>query len=286
MINVVSIKGEGCALEGLGTLADMTSGTVDMVDPTSLTTNFQAILANPVLATNASATILLHKGLSFVGDLGEDEQKENNNKLKKQIGNVTADSEVSFEYEFSKDRGDMNLKELPFQVQLHYTARDGSKALRVETVMVPVTSNKKEAESSINIEVCGVRALQSGAKLAQKGAYEEARLVTFSNQQMVSRAIEGLGEQQDQELVSGYFAQSEELDSQLRKQQTKEKLSTPIMVQSLSTNNNLLSAPASAPVFSPSSSSFARKVDRYDEDETSNTLWKAKCMNSKFLKKK
>lgn len=39
------------------------------------------------------------------------------------------------------------LKEIPFQLQIIYTAKDGSKALRILTQMKPLTSDRKLAEA-------------------------------------------------------------------------------------------------------------------------------------------
>ena len=43
------------------------------------------------------------------------------------------------------------LTELPFQVQIRYTDRDGAKAMRVLTHMQPVTKERKEADKSTRL---------------------------------------------------------------------------------------------------------------------------------------
>ena len=62
-INIVSIEGDECNLDALSTLAELTGGTVERVNPTTLTKDFAAMLSIPVVATNVEAKVKLHKGL-------------------------------------------------------------------------------------------------------------------------------------------------------------------------------------------------------------------------------
>ena len=43
-INIVSIEGDECNLEALSTLAELTGGSVERVNPTTLTKDFAAML--------------------------------------------------------------------------------------------------------------------------------------------------------------------------------------------------------------------------------------------------
>ncbi|CAC5385247.1 unnamed protein product [Mytilus coruscus] len=91
-ISVISFRGTDCKLVYLGKLADKTEGQVNIVDPQKLTDEFSSILAGNIIATNVVATFLLHKKM-FVNDECKKESK-----VVKQIGNATADTEVTFEY--------------------------------------------------------------------------------------------------------------------------------------------------------------------------------------------
>jgi Mg-chelatase subunit ChlD len=51
-VSVISLRGDECALEDLGRVAEATGGTVDRVDPLQLAQNFGAILAQNTIATN------------------------------------------------------------------------------------------------------------------------------------------------------------------------------------------------------------------------------------------
>lgn len=143
MVSVISIKGDECALEDLGRVAEKTGGDVLRVDPVELTKNFKSILEKPVIATTVSATFILHQGLSFRNE------DEGTHRLLKDIGNVTEDSEVTFEYQMQSKESlarFKDLKELPFQVQIRYTKLDGMKCLRVISKSQPITQKREEAE--------------------------------------------------------------------------------------------------------------------------------------------
>lgn len=62
-INIVSIQGDECNLDSLSSLAELTGGKVERVDPTTLTQDFANMLSVPVVATNVEAKVKLHKGL-------------------------------------------------------------------------------------------------------------------------------------------------------------------------------------------------------------------------------
>ncbi|XP_050393122.1 circularly permutated Ras protein 1 isoform X2 [Patella vulgata] len=91
-ISVITIKGAESRLVQLGKLADLTSGQVNHVDPLKLTEEFSNILADRIIATNVTATFILHKNLVFF-----DEDTEENI-IVKNIGNAKMDTEITFKY--------------------------------------------------------------------------------------------------------------------------------------------------------------------------------------------
>lgn len=139
-INIVSIIGDECNLDSLAKLAEITGGNVERVDPVSLTKNFASILSKPIIASNVVAKVKLHKGLQFRNEnpvnLSEDKAM-----LVRDIGNVTMDCEITFEYTLKKiselaKMDDLDLTKIerfPFQTQITYKALDGSLCIRVIT---------------------------------------------------------------------------------------------------------------------------------------------------------
>lgn len=118
----------------------MTGGNVERVDPVSLTKNFANILSQPIIASNVCAKIKLHKGLQFRNEdptlLSADKSL-----LVRDVGNVTMDTEITFEYTLKKiselaameDIDLTKIEKFPFQTQITYKALDGSKCIRVIT---------------------------------------------------------------------------------------------------------------------------------------------------------
>jgi hypothetical protein len=103
-------------MESLSVCAEMTSGTVNIVNPLELVRQIRLISQNPVIATGVAVKLILPK--SFVWNPLEEEQKDKNKKKEKEtkkkkkkagdkkfsnfleqnIGNVTDASNLSFPY--------------------------------------------------------------------------------------------------------------------------------------------------------------------------------------------
>jgi hypothetical protein len=70
---------------------------------------------------------MLHDGMRFRNEASAD-----GNKLRRDIGNVTADTELTFEYQL-RDRDALakfkGLTSLPFQVQIQFTKLDGMRVI-------------------------------------------------------------------------------------------------------------------------------------------------------------
>ena len=120
-INLISIKGDECNIDGLQAMVDMTGGNIERVSPETLTQDFANILSKPVIATGVQVKVKLHKGLTFRNEPAINLSHENT-LLTKDRGNVTEDVVFTFEYTIKSiqelvelDDIDMTLiKELPF----------------------------------------------------------------------------------------------------------------------------------------------------------------------------
>ena len=96
-INIISIEGDECNIDSLSKLAEISGGSVERVDPTTLTKNFANMLSVPVIATNVEAKVKIHKGLQFRNELAKDVSADKTI-LARQFGNVTTESIFTFEY--------------------------------------------------------------------------------------------------------------------------------------------------------------------------------------------
>ena len=143
---------------------------MNIVDLLNIRDEFASILEQKVIATNVEATLVVHRGLYIRNPDNPEEKLE---KIKRDIGNVTKQTEVSFEFGIRNKDGSFTisiefypsnlflfllevkekfqidldqLNQLPFQVQVTYTDADGNRALRVLTQLKEATENREVAE--------------------------------------------------------------------------------------------------------------------------------------------
>lgn len=242
-VSVVSIIGSECKLEFVGTVADITGGRVDRVDPLSLTKNFSAMLEKPTLATSVAVTMFLHKRLFFRGEDAE------TSVLAREIGSCTEDTEVLFEFGVHKRAkpeeapsaaageaasaaageaassaaSASDPEAFPFQVQIHYTKASGAKYLRVITKLQKATKKREEVERNLNVAMCSAQAAQRSAQLAAKGDYEGARANAFAWRNMLGRhATTDAATSHSRRAYLNYIGEMEQLDDDLLTAQRSE----------------------------------------------------------------
>lgn len=141
---------------------------MNIVDLLNIRDEFASVLEQKVIATNVEATLVVHRGLYIRNPDNPEDKLE---KIKRDVGNVTKQTEVSFEFGIRNKRGQSidpsilkfdipflvelkekfsidldQLNQLPFQVQVTYTDADGNRALRVLTQLKEATENREVAE--------------------------------------------------------------------------------------------------------------------------------------------
>lgn len=193
-VSVISIKGEACKLSYLSKVSELTNGQVNQVEPTNLAKDFANILSTPLIATRVSAVVKINRGLTF---RNADDIVVNQTTLKQELGNVTADTEFTFEYYVRPQREleamgiDLELiDKLTFQTQIHYTTLDGNVYMRVVTATQEITNDKDDAEREIDIEVIGINAAQSASKAVQQGRFKEAQGQMRGWRNMIKRNVQ------------------------------------------------------------------------------------------------
>jgi len=211
-INVLSIRGEDCCLEYLGTLADMTSGVVDIVDPVDMSKIVTTIMSKPILATGMTVKLLAPRAFSFSDTFSNESIRE--------LGNITADTDLTFS--FSSNTHFTEPPEVLFQVQLSCTRPDGAQVLRITTKKMPISSNRDQVEEgNIKSSLIAMRAIQHSAGLAQNGEYETARANLISSMRLLQRAMKS---RQHQREYINFIVQSEKLDGFMRQSQAQETI--------------------------------------------------------------
>jgi len=212
-VSVISLIGSECCLEKLSIVTEQSAGTVQRVDPIELTGKMGGLIDVPVLGYTTMAMIILHRGLQFRGEM--DDEKENRNWIVRDMGNVNSDTELTVSYGFRpKEQYDLtNINSVPFQIQLMYSKPNGTRVLRISTVMLNLTDNRQQAEKLADVTVIGTHAALRAAKLAKEGDYQSAQLEARSAQRfMVRNSVAP-------EKVANWSANVEEFDNVVRNEQ-------------------------------------------------------------------
>lgn len=181
-VNIISIAGEECDLETLQLIPEKTGGEIQRVEAAKLTENFANILSSPIIATNVKMKVIIHQGLEFRNEEAENLNVEKN-VLTKDMGNVSADSEMTFEYkvksieelEKSIEFDITKMTHLPFQTQIEFTKLDGMKCIRVITKVQEISNDREEVEAVADAQILGVNCVQQAAKLARRGSFRKAQ---------------------------------------------------------------------------------------------------------------
>ena len=88
--------------------------------------------------------------------------------MTKDLGNVTEDTDVTFEYKLKSIKelikmDDLDLTKVssfPFQSQITYSTLDGAKCIRVITNNQQVSNDREDLEQNADYEVLGLNAIQ------------------------------------------------------------------------------------------------------------------------------
>ncbi|GAA6101761.1 circularly permutated Ras protein 1 isoform X2 [Tachysurus ichikawai] len=143
---------------------------INRVNICTVGSEIQTALADNVLATNVEATLLAPKGVYYPFE-------EDNHRLVREIGNVTSEVEITFQFAVKPDRveGFQRRDRVPFQLQLSFKTRDLKKVTRVITQQKRVTTSSWVWAGSLNMAVLGVHCAQLCARLTMEGRIQEAQ---------------------------------------------------------------------------------------------------------------
>ena len=117
---------------------------MNIVDLLKIRDEFASILEQKVIATNVQATLIVHRGL-YIRD--PDNLEEKLDSIKRDIGNVTKQTEVAFEFGIRNKNGLFDIEKVSltekikkffsFRAQRKISSRFGS----VKTVTISSSSN-------------------------------------------------------------------------------------------------------------------------------------------------
>lgn len=216
-ISVVTMEGEDCSMENLGTCADLTGGRVEMVDLQALSTKVGALLANPVLCTGLEVTVIAGAGVKLHAG-GAAPQKGAASVISRPLGSATARTDLTLGLDASSATG---VTTVPVQLQLSYTRPDGAKVLQVLTARRATSASRDEAEGDIDGTCVALAGIHAAARLAQEGQYRSARTQLISTCRLLQRAMRTT---QHQEAYLSFVVQAEKLDGFMRERESQEQV--------------------------------------------------------------
>ncbi len=210
----------------------MTNGTATIVSPLELQRKMRQIIDNPPIAKNVMLKMFITKGFVIRSDAlinmdlaansslkskyEEQVKKQNSNYIELNLGTVTAETDLSFEFAVSDKKIASKLDSVRLQAVVEYTNTAGDKLVRVFNATKNIVHDRFDAEQESNISVLGLNAVQQGAKLAQLQAVQQARMKLLSVQRLCDR----INASEIQQEEYGNFVQwSQELENALRELQ-------------------------------------------------------------------
>ena len=227
-VNIISIKGEECDLETLSPLYDKTGGNVDIIEPDELKNNFANMMRQEVIATRVVVKVKLHKALEFRNEDEKDLSKEKTI-LTRDVGNVTEDSEITFEYRV-KDQEQLDklegfefdkIERIPFQTIIEYTKLDGMKCIRTITKVQQITDDASKVKNEMNLEVLAVNAAQQASKLANRGQFREAQAYSVNQKKYIKSNLKSSA---DEKLYKNWRGHMNDFYSDMHMQNNMEEM--------------------------------------------------------------
>jgi len=223
------MEGEDCSMENLGTVADITGGGVEIVDPLNLTSKVVSLLKKSILATSLVCTLVTNEHYLVFND---DEELQPRSKVVREMGSIAEDTDTTISFKPTDHlkrmiRDDLETDEklaptsAPFQIQLQYLNSKGDRVLQVISATKSITTDRSVSEKNIDSVAISLQAIQSSARLAHCGKYHDARVNLISTVRLLQRAMETTQHQKD---YLSFIVQSEKLDQFMREAQVLEKV--------------------------------------------------------------
>jgi hypothetical protein len=200
------------------------------------------IVDNPIIASDVRLIGLLGHGATFRKS-NPSETKGEGNTLVREIGNITAEADMTLEYGIRDQKMaeevvsstklfflfvahsslqltlfsslfsvQLKKEKMPLQLHIFYTKKDKSKYLRVVSAMLTVTKDRALAEKDCNVSIIALNAVQQSAKIAQKGDYALARHDLLAVQRLLQRCAETIVQKEE---YGNFVTWSEDLDTAL-----------------------------------------------------------------------
>ncbi|XP_061173237.1 circularly permutated Ras protein 1-like [Saccostrea echinata] len=192
-ISILAVEGERTGLEKVSKCADISGGTVNVLNPLEISRQLRLISQNYVIATYVTVTLFLHPEL----EVDDPRFPKGSSKIIKEVGSATKDTDMTFSFKLKNPGKKLDIEKIPFQVQISYTLKDGRNMLRTISKALSTTDNRQTMEEAMNVNVVGTAVVQKTAYLASKGDIEDARSKLLSSRSMISKGSKNLQQRED-----------------------------------------------------------------------------------------
>lgn len=163
-LSLIGIEGGGIGLPILGEAAALSSGLVTIVNPLELQRKMREIVDNPTIATDVKVQLRMSKLLGCGS-------KRKTHLVDVTVGNATQSTDLAFDFGLSaigtkylQDDTAESVRQVPFQVLVHFTRMDGAKVLRVFSITKKVTYQLQKALKAIDVSAFGCWVIQHVSK--------------------------------------------------------------------------------------------------------------------------
>ncbi|RXM36395.1 von Willebrand factor C and EGF domain-containing protein [Acipenser ruthenus] len=158
------------ALVSIAMASRYSGSKVNIVNINNVSSEIQSVLEDNVIATNVKATFLIAEGM-----------------LVKEIGNVTEDLEITFQFGIKESslQNFLERDKVPFQLQLDFKTRDLQRATRILSLEKSVAPDSSLVKDSLNVAVLGVHCAQLTARLTMDGRVREAHKEVLAQRELL-----------------------------------------------------------------------------------------------------
>ncbi|XP_046580582.1 circularly permutated Ras protein 1-like [Haliotis rubra] len=193
VINIMAVEGEAVGMQYVSPCALASGGTINVLNPMEIVRQLRVIWQNKVVASSVHVTFLLHPSLVFV----EEGYPKDCSRLVKEVGNALKDSDLTFNFKLKDSNNIPDVEELPFQVQITYTRKNGMKCLRVMCKSHKFTKDRKVMEENINVAVVGLATMHKAAEMTKNRAPLKARAQILATKNMLKRGAKTVEQREE-----------------------------------------------------------------------------------------
>ncbi len=172
VVDIVGIaSGSGMELKTLGLMPEATGGQMYYVTPNELDESLAELSGMEVIGRDVEVRLITPPGVHVADASGLSRSiiEELRSSKAGRLGAVAKEQEVFLEVE---PESDLEMSEVPIQIQVEYTDSEGARRMRVVTTTLPVAESEHEIAESLDPALCATFATQKAGEEAFAGDAE------------------------------------------------------------------------------------------------------------------